>query len=477
MEVQDAQGMQKIKIKDNSDPALNQKLKNIFDAQETKPSIRTNDSDENLGVIEELEILDDGLYATLQLTDNGAGLIRNESYNNIEILGTEKEITGAKLYFEEKKMDILQDVKQKSKLEILNSIKKLIEKNNYDIDDEKLLELYQIMTTKSMTKKYSFSAELDKTKAVQTIQVFPRKKVYIEKYDEYVDLNDKLFNEMISNFHNPKLFKPYMDVDHSLQEKYADVIDLFKNERGLFAKIELNERGYSAIKNKDYSYVSPEWGDRTDTEKQVHRNCLWAITLTNIPALEGENPTLQEQMKLTKLGGSTMTDFEKRIIKLEKKLETRKLQETPEGGVDPAVLQEAVTEALGMLQELVAKLSEITGQKEVAEEEMAKAYNKLEEVQSSVEQKDKDEFFDKMVELGKVEPSEVDDWSTQFDKDKDFVKKMLEKRPEKKSIQLSKPGVSSAKLSDEDYKLAYNLGYDLNDSKQYRLFVDKVIND
>jgi hypothetical protein len=49
---------------------------------------------------------------------------------------------------------------------------------------------------------------------------------------------------------------------------------------------------------------------------------LWAITLTNIPALEGELPQLQEQIKLTKGEKLKNMTLESRMIALNTKKST-----------------------------------------------------------------------------------------------------------------------------------------------------------
>jgi hypothetical protein len=382
-----------------------------------------------------------------------------------EGMGKEQAVAACQVKFKEK------PAQSKSKIEILNSIKRLIEKNGYTISDEKIIEMFGVFNTKENSKILTLNTKLEAGKK-QTIKVFPKKTVYIEKYDVFQEFNDILFDRMIENFGNPKLFKPYMDVEHQLGEKYADITNLFKKEDGLYAEIELNEAGLKAIKEKQYSYISPEWGDRKDTENIKHSDVLWAVTLTNIPALEGELPMLQEQIKLEK-GGKIM-DLNKRLAKLEGKVENLKLQEEP-------MLSPEILEALQMIKEAVAKIDELTQAKDIAEEEAAKFKKQVEETELSAAKEEKESFFKEVVENGRLEADEVDEWSKQYDlseESKQFVKRMLLSRPEKKSFQLSTSFESKHdKLSKDDYRIGEEAGYDMDDAKERKRYMKEVLND
>jgi hypothetical protein len=350
--------------------------------------------------------------------------------------------------------------KPKSKLELLSEFKKQLEKNGYSLEDEKLESLLQhIGLTGNLPQldRFSNSVKLDKSAPVQIIQVFPKKKCYFEKYDKYVDFNDELFDQMILNFNNPKLFKPYMDVDHKLEEKNADILDLFKKPDGLYAKIQLNDLGLENIKNNKYSYISPEWGPRTDTEKKLHNNVLWAVTLTNIPAFEGELPKLQEQMKLTKKKGNIMLNT--RLMKLASEMDklnfknTIKLADTPEdtqsNPIDPAIIEEAIM----MINDLSMKLKEAIGQKEQAEEQ-------VQEMTKKAEEKEMNTFIEEAIKCGKIEAKDQEIYIKLWKTNKEDVKALIDSKPENTQQRLSLSAKQDSQgLEKNDYEIMDKQGY------------------
>lgn len=344
--------------------------------------------------------------------------------------------------------------KPKSKIEIMADIKKIIDKNGYDCNDEKILTLFGEMNVRPTNlSRYALAISPVSPDAFE-IKVFPRKKVYIEKCKDYIDLNTALFTEMINNFQSDKLFRPFIDIEHRLGEKFGDIVDLYEKDDGLYARVQPNSQGFEVIKNNIYSYVSPEWGDRVDTDKVLHKNVLWTITLTNIPALESENPKLQDQIRLTKIGGSQMT-FREKLSKFEI---TTKL------AADPAGMPEVITEILSTLKEAVAKIEELTGQKEVAEDAAMQAQEALSKIEKEKLSKEKEDFFKEKVSLGQVEIKELEDWKQQYDTSKDFVRKMLDSRPEKsgqKSLTINSE--SNTELSKDDYAIMEKQGFKRSD--------------
>lgn len=371
---------------------------------------------------------------------------------------------------------------KKSKIELLNDMRKLIDKNGYTISDEKLLGLFNIMKNKELTKKVlfklksNFDKTLTKEEALQRIfeiQIFPERKCFFEKYKETIDFNKNLFLDIINNFKNEKLFKPFGDEQHELGKKFFDIKELYHKEgQGLFAGINLTAKGYELIKNRDYSYISPEWGDRIDLDRKKHKNVLWAVTLTNIPAFEGELPTLQEQIKLSKGGSMDINEIKIKLEKLESQInlqdEGAPEEGTPSGEpIDPAKVQEL----MAMVQELLAKFQELMGAKEEVEEMAAKYMEKTTELEKKLNNEEKEKFFEEIVRLGKLEPFEIEDWEKLYDSNKDFVTKMLQKRPENQSKKLTASSNENWGLSKEDLDVAEHEGIDLNDPVKRKEFI------
>lgn len=389
---------------------------------------------------------------------------------------------------------------KKSKIDILSSIKKLIEKNGYCISDEKILEMFgNINEGKGYLSK--LNKRLDTKKSIHEIKVFPKKSVYIEKYDENIIFNDILFTQMIEGFNCPKLFKPYVDEDHQLKEKFADIIDLYIKDDGLYAKIELNEKGINAIKNNIYSYISPEWGDRADTDGDNHKNVLWAITLTNIPALEGENPKLQDQIKLNKTnGGFKNMDKNKtlnhRLATLEGKVSNYKLQDEAAAMMPPEIMEaiQMIKDALAVIDQMTQQneiiqqqKEEIQAQKEVAEQTALEYKEKFDSIENEKLEQEKETFFENVVKEGKLNPDEVEDWKLQYTKSKDFVTKILSSRPEKSSG-VQKTGTTldnkgdvvmykgkSYKLSAMDYTIMANQKFDRHNPADVERYIKDVL--
>lgn len=379
----------------------------------------------------------------------------------------------------------IEPVKPKSKFDILSSFKKMVEKNGLSISEDVLIKMFGMFGAQQDKKIFSLhnnvislDVKMGDT-AKQVIKIFPKKTVYIDKYDESVSFDDLLFDQMIENFNNNSLFKPYVDIEHKLGEKYADITQLIKREDGLFAEIQLNELGLDAISKNKYSYISPQWGDRTDTEHILHSNVLWAATLTNVPALEGELPKLQEQIRLTKNQGGTMDtkELSKKAALLEGKASTMKLQEDGGGAESLPVIMEAVQ----MIREAVAKIDEVTQQKDVAEEEAMQFKKTLAEIEQQSLEKEQKEFFELMVKDGKLQPAEVDEWSKHYATSKDskeFVKRTLSSRPGEKSYQLSVSGTNeNHSLSKEDIEIAESTGWDMSDPKEVKRYKKEVLDD
>lgn len=354
----------------------------------------------------------------------------------------------------------------KSKIEIMAEIKKLFEKNNIVCDDEKILTFFNSISSGEGYKK-DFTVKLSKDKK-QIIKVFPLGKVFVEKYNDYFEFTNIFFDEIINNFNNTKLFKPYGDENHELGVKYFEILDLEKKEDGLYAQIELNDLGIQAIKNNRYSYISPEWGSRVDTDGTKYENVLWAITLTNIPALEGLNPTLQDQIKLNKK--EAKMDFKLSLANLEGRIANKRLAEDPQNMLPPEIL-----DALAIIKEAIAKIDELTQGKQVAEEQAQAAQAQAAVLMTEKSEKEKQDFFDNAVSKGKIEIKELELMKANYDKSKEFIITLVNARPEKSSNQLTSTKINKdVDLTDEDYFVMEKNGLDKNkpeDVKRYKMII------
>jgi len=357
--------------------------------------------------------------------------------------------------------------KPKDKYQIMADIKKLLEKNNFKCTDETLEKLFAELQESGIEMSLQ-KVKLDKGAEKQIIKLFPRKKVFVEKYQYKFNFDDLFFNEIIDNFENPKLFKPFGDEQHQLGIKFFDITRLFAQEDGLYAEIELNNIGMEAIRNREYSYISPQWGQRVDTEGHSYKNVLMAVTLTNIPALEGELPTLQEQIQLSR---ERKMEFEKRIIELSAKVGGFKLAA---GEVDPMAVMKVLEEAVAMIDELKAKIVEVTGAGQAAEEAAEMAKKELSEIKAAQEKKDTDIFFESAIKDGKMLPVEESHMRKLYALDKVAVSEILNLRNGAEDSKLSANVETSTKLDKLDMEIMKERGMDAKNPAHVQMYLDAV---
>ena len=359
----------------------------------------------------------------------------------------------------------------KNKLELLAEFKKSIEKNGYKIEDSILESLINHLTngvTPAASKRTSLKLSM---RDVNWIKIFPRGTFYFEKYKDSFTFDDVFFNDVINGFESEKLFKPFMDIEHTLGEKTADIIELKVDEEGLFGRIEPNSTGIDLIKNNKYSYISPEWGDRTDTDKILHKNVLWAVTLTNIPAFEGVLQTLQDQIQLTKKKRAKMNDLKTRALQLEGRVSNFKAAVDPNA---PAIDPQMLMEAIGMIKEALMKIDELTGQTQEQAAQIATQKFEIDEMNKEKEEKEIDDYFSESMKLGKVEANEVESLKVLYRLNKDEVVKLVSGRNEKGNTRLTTASVTSGRLTKEDIEIMKERGYNPEDPKDVSMYLDAI---
>ena len=285
--------------------------------------------------------------------------------------------------------------KNKSKVEILAEIKKLLEKNGLTISDEILIGLVESFKVQGMTLSRRINLlELQQIQPINDIQkilVFPRGKHWIEQYKEWLNYDDKFFENVAKNFSDPALNKPYIDVDHDYAESRGEVLNYEINDEGMFWLIRLNEVGRELVKKGLYKYISPSFGDVTDTTKKEHEDWMVTISLTNNPAFLGVIPALQEQMQLSRKsenGGKRNMRNELAFKKLGQFVELQ-------GEYDPAVVETALPEIVALIEKLneqiIALKGDVAAGEAVVEENaqamatLSKEYKTIKDAQLSTE--------------------------------------------------------------------------------------------
>ncbi len=318
--------------------------------------------------------------------------------------------------------------------------------------------------------------ELGKLKAdkgKQKVLTLPRGKFYIEKYDTYIEFGDKLFNDIINNFKNPKLSKPFIDRNHEYKESYGDIVDMEIGEEGLYTYWTLNNRGIELIKTGTYKYISPSIENVKDLDGNLCRNVLISITLTNVPALLGALPTLQEQIQLSrnKEGGRTM-GFE--LIKTEL-------------GLDVNVNESVVLNRVKELKTELEKMKEMKMEMETVLKEKVELEKKLKETEKTLTElnaelqnikqeslkREAEETIKKAIELGQYHPKLYDLKVEQYMKDKETVKKELEILPKTKDegrkTKTDKED-TNIQLYDDEREAMLEFGLDPKDKESVKIF-------
>jgi len=196
------------------------------------------------------------------------------------------------------------------------------------------------------------------------------------------------------------------------------------------------------------------------------------VTLTNIPAFEGEIPRLQDQIKLTrdKIHKKGDVNMDKRLISLSADLKRFKLQNE----VDPSNLIPLVEEMSKVMADLQAKIAEVMGQKEQAEEQVEQMEGQVQAMTKEKEEKEMNDFFEEAVKLGKVEAGEVDSLQKLYVLDKAEVKAVISARREKDNKQMTTSIVNTNKLSKEDYDIMEKEGYNPSDPNDVRKYINAI---
>jgi hypothetical protein len=318
--------------------------------------------------------------------------------------------------------------------------------------------------------------KLPEEKKLQKIQIFPRGKVYIEKYDEWKECDDVFFDEIIKNFNDETLSKPKIDKDHDFGISYGDIIELEKTDTGLYASVYINDLFYDAVINRHYNYISPSFGERTGTDGVKHETALNAVSLVNYPALEGTIGDLQSQMLFVKklLKQGDYMEFEKRLAELEGKMSVMTLDKN-QGDVSLS------KEILGMAQEMNSELikanktvTELNKSVEDGKKEIEKVNNELttkkEElnvIKTAELKKEAETVVKQAIEDGQFHAALYDKKVNDYILDKNNVLeelKVIPKNP-KKGQQSFSGGQEMSRMSDEEYKMFEELGLDPKDEK------------
>jgi len=328
--------------------------------------------------------------------------------------------------------------------------------------EEHKIEYKEIEKPKEVEKM-----ELENTKDLQDILIFPKGKFFIQHLKETIEFNEEFFNEILDSFKDEKLVKPFIDKNHEKKESFGDVIELYVAEDGMHAKVQLNDNGIELIKGREYRYISPWFGSFTDTEGKEHKWVLFSISLTNIPALSGALPELQEQMQLEMMSKTNIA-FEKMLTIAKQKGWISLQDEEKDFDTRVAELLEALYNQLLTLSDTASQVDTLLKEKEVLQEKVSQQEKQINEMNQKQLEKEADEVIKQAIEQGQYHISLYEFKRQQYIQDKQMILKELSLIPKKQNV---KGQAVRIELQEEDVKAMKLAGLDpqnLEDVKLYK---------
>lgn len=288
------------------------------------------------------------------------------------------------------------------------------------------------------------------------ILIFPVGKHYIEKYNQWLLFDDIFFQKVLKSF-NSGLPKPFVDIDHEQKTAYGEIIELKIDDEGMKGVVNWNEKGIDLLKNKEYRYTSPSFGEITDTNGEKHEIYLDSVSLTNVPALLSSIPKIQDQLKLNR--GRVMKN--KKIILSQITDESLKnvVNELIEQG---EVLEDIVASMEKEKAELLAKIEELKNENETKEAEVQKMKNE----QLSQEA---DNFLKEQIEMKKLNVKHAEYWKKQYTLSKKDVIDYFNAIETEKDVSSKMSG--KYKLSQDDITVMKSIGLNCNDEKDIEFYV------
>lgn len=299
----------------------------------------------------------------------------------------------------------------------------------------------------------------------QWIQVFPWKTVFMQKYKRSVDFTDNtLLSNMLKAYESGKIFRMFLDKDHDFKANYGEFGKLeIRNGEGTFIQIKLNKYGVELIKSGLYRYISPVIDEIVDTDGQKWENVLLGISFTNVPVLLADNPTIQEQLRLSRV------EQEKQAEAQQKKGEKKRMQKlcmmlslNPEANED-AIVQAVEKERLELANTKKAaadlKLANDDLAKKIADltKQLADAVAELTGMKDNQDNAEAQGVVEMAIKSGKVEPRFKDKWVKRYKEDKEGTK--LELSAMKAIVE---PGQKSMSSENVNYENSSGLSVELS---------------
>jgi hypothetical protein len=301
------------------------------------------------------------------------------------------------------------------------------------------------------------------------VTVFPRGKHFINKYQMVLNCDERFFNSVKAWWDSSTFKKPYLDKDHSFQERYGEFTDYRITDKGLELFLVLNDEGKELVKSGKYQYLSPTFDDANDSNGKPFKNVIFSVSLVNYPALLVLDK-IQNQIALsfegeidkTKIGGSGMELREIVAGKLKLSLAAddssilAKLEELINSGATIEDLKGKIEMMKAELESKEMELKKVEGEKEEAE-------NALSVIKEKAEKEEAVKVVDEAIKCGQFHPSLKELKVSAYLSDKESVMKELALLPKKDGDKkLTVSGNDTLELSADDKKMLEAVGYDLS---------------
>lgn len=305
---------------------------------------------------------------------------------------------------------------------------------------------------------------------------FPRGDYYFDKYRKTIKFDDSFFDKIASAFKSEKLSKPFVDVDHDFGRSMGDIVDYKIDERGMSFKLALTDEGEELLKKGHYKYISPSWGGVKDTDGNGYTKLL-TISFTNLPAFEGNLPTLQSQL----FAASNSADFELILVEKKQRGDVHMYELTKHLGLSNEASEDAIYSAVMELSKkveaaesevktLTAKVAEKESELKSAQDKAIELGNELNAITLSKLESEADVFLKENIELGKIHPATQEIWKARYIKDAQAAKDEMSLIPAKDGAQLSNSGAGVTGASEEEIMAMTKAQLDPKDPEDVKIY-------
>ena len=252
-------------------------------------------------------------------------------------------------------------------------------------------------------------------------------------------VDEEFMNQMMDNFKSMKASSKDqehivpIDYNHGSLEYGAEeskaagwISELIIKEDGLYANVQWTNQAQEMIKNKEFRFVSPEFGiDSTDEfGEDISGPVLYAAALTNRPFLKGMDPVhLKAGLKQNKEGEAMKAKFIK-LFSLPSEADENKILEIAEA--NHVTLSEIGKTLDCSVEKAVETIKALKDEKEKISCSLKEATDELVKFRSDVNKKEAERKVDEAIKAFKIEPAKKEQWLKLAEKDSEMFDSLVE---------------------------------------------------